>query len=67
MIVLSILMRRCPQVMKRKKEAYNKAVAVNKRVASAETLIEQNETAISLRATKTELNALVEGDLIVNG
>lgn len=49
------------------KEAYNKAVAVNNRVASAETLIEQNRTAISLRATKTELNALVEGNLIVNG
>lgn len=49
------------------KEAYNKAVAVNNRVASAETLIEQNRTAINLRATKTELNAIVEGNLIVNG
>ena len=34
------------------KEAYSKAVAVNNRVPSAETLIEQNKTAISLRATK---------------
>ena len=49
------------------KEAYNKGIAVNDRIASVETLIEQNTTAIALRATKTELNALVEGKLIVNG
>lgn len=49
------------------KESYNKAIAVNDRIASVETLIEQNTTAIALRATKTELNALVEGNLIVNG
>lgn len=49
------------------KEAYNKAIAVNDRIASVETLIEQNTTAIALRATKTELNALVEWNLIVNG
>lgn len=49
------------------KAAYNKAVNVETRVTSAETKIEQNTTAITLRATKTELNSLVEGNLIVNG
>lgn len=49
------------------KVAYNKAVSVETRVTSAETKIEQNKTDIALRATKTEVNALVEGNLIVNG
>lgn len=49
------------------KEAYNKAVSVESRISTAETEIEQNKTDISLRATKTELNAIVEGNLIVNG
>lgn len=49
------------------KDAYNKAVSVETRITTAETSIEQNKTDISLRATKTELNALVEGNLVVNG
>lgn len=49
------------------KAAYNKAVNAESRVTSAETKIEQNTSAITLRATKTELNALVEGNLVVNG
>lgn len=49
------------------KAAYNKAVALDTRVTNAETQIEQNTTDIALRATKTELNSLMEGNLIVNG
>lgn len=49
------------------KAAYTKAVSVESRIATAETQIAQNKTDITLRATKTELNALVEGNLIVNG
>lgn len=49
------------------KVAYNKAVNVESRINSAETQIEQNTSAIALRATKTEVNALIEGNLIVNG
>lgn len=49
------------------KEAYTKAVSVESRIATAETQIAQNKTDITLRATKTELNDLIEGNLIVNG
>lgn len=49
------------------KAAYNKAANVETRVTFAETQINQNTLAIETRATKTELNALVEGNLIVNG
>lgn len=49
------------------KESYNKAVAADNRVANAETKIKENTTAIALKASKTELNALIEGNLIVNG
>ncbi len=49
------------------KVAYNKAAAVETRMTSAETQISQNKTAIELRATKTDITALVEGNLIVNG
>lgn len=49
------------------KVAYNKAVNVESRINTAETQIEQNTTNITLRATKTEVNALIEGNLIVNG
>lgn len=49
------------------KVAYNKAVNVESRINTAETQIEQNTTDITLRATKTEVNALIEGNLIVNG
>lgn len=49
------------------KIAYNKAVNVESRINTAETQIEQNKTEIALRATKTEVNALIEGNLIVNG
>lgn len=49
------------------KVAYNKAVNVESRINTAETQIEQNKTEIALRATKTEVNALIEGNLIVNG
>lgn len=49
------------------KTAYEKAISVESRISTAETSIQQNKTDISLRATKTELNALVEGNLIVNG
>lgn len=49
------------------KAAYNKAVNVESRINTAETQIEQNTSAIALRATKTEVNALIEGNLIVNG
>lgn len=49
------------------KAAYNKAVSADSRVADAETQIEQNTSAIALRATKTDLNSLMEGNLVVNG
>ncbi len=49
------------------KAAYNKAVSADSRVADAETLIEQNKNAIALRATKTELNSIMEGNLVING
>lgn len=49
------------------KAAYNKALSAETRVTNAETQIEQNTTDIALRATKTELDSLMEGNLIVNG
>lgn len=49
------------------KVAYNKAVSVESRINTAETQIEQNTTEIALRATKTEVNALIEGNLVANG
>lgn len=49
------------------KTAYNKAANMETRITYAETQINQNTLAIDLRATKTELNSLVEGNLVVNG
>lgn len=52
------------------KEAYNKAAAVETRVTNAETQIEQNKEAISLRATKTEVTNYVQSrgeNLVTNG
>lgn len=49
------------------KAAYTKATSVESRIITAETQIKQNKTDITLRATKTELNSLMEGNLIVNG
>lgn len=49
------------------KMAYNKAVAVENRISEAETQIEQNTEDILLRAMKTDVSSLVEGNLIVNG
>lgn len=52
------------------KEAYNKAAAVETRVTKAETAIEQNKTAITLRATKTEVTNYVASrgeNLVTNG
>lgn len=49
------------------KAAYNKAANVETRMTAAETKIEENSTAISLCATKTEFSAIGEGNLIVNG
>lgn len=52
------------------KEAYNKAAAVETRVTNAETAIEQNKTAITLRATKTEVTNYVASrgeNLVTNG
>lgn len=43
------------------KAAYNKATAVDTRVASAETQIKQNKEAIQLRATKTEVTNIQVG------
>lgn len=42
------------------KEAYNKAAAVETRVTNAETQIEQNKEAITLRATKTEVTDQID-------
>lgn len=52
------------------KEAYNKATAVETRVTNAETAIEQNKEAITLRATKTEVTNYVASrgeNLVTNG
>lgn len=49
------------------KVAYNKAAAVETRMTFAETQISQNRTAIELKASKTDITAVSEGNLIVNG
>lgn len=49
------------------KEAYNKAASAESRIKTAETEISTNKEQISLRATKTELNSIIEGNLVVNG
>lgn len=52
------------------KEAYNKATAVETRVTNAETAIEQNKEAITLRATKTEITNYIASrgeNLVTNG
>lgn len=49
------------------KAAYNKAAAVETRMTYAETQISQNKTAIELRATKTDITVVSEGNLIANG
>lgn len=48
------------------KEAYNKAAAVETRVTNAETAINQNKEAITLRATKTEVTEAI-GKIRVGG
>ena len=52
------------------KEAYNKAAAVETRVTNAETAINQNKEAITLRATKTEVTNYIASrgeNLVTNG
>mgnify|MGYP007008491463 CR=1 FL=1 len=49
------------------KAAYNKAAAVETRMTFAETQISQNKSAIELKASKTDITAVSEGNLIVNG
>lgn len=52
------------------KEAYNKAAAVETRVTNAETAINQNKEAITLRATKTEVANYIASrgeNLVTNG
>ena len=52
------------------KIAYNKAAAVETRVTEAETVIEQNKEAITLRATKTEVTNYIASrgeNLVTNG
>lgn len=53
--------------MKQQKQRITKQCLLTKRVGTAETQIEINKTNIALKASKTELNALIEGNLIVNG